>query len=62
MGQNHSATFIYYLYITNEGMKRNEALREAFRQSPHLHRRYTVLSAILFVEIVVLLLAYVFFF
>jgi hypothetical protein len=43
-------------------MKRNEALREALDQNPHLHRRYAFLSAILFVEILVLLLVYVFFF
>lgn len=43
-------------------MKRNEALKEALDQNPHLHRRYTVLSAILFVAILVLLLVYVLFF
>jgi len=43
-------------------MKRNEALREAFRENPHLRRRYSFLSAILFVTILVLLVVYVFFF
>ncbi|MDD2638963.1 MAG: hypothetical protein WCY97_08665 [Methanothrix sp.] len=43
-------------------MKRNEALREALRENPHLHRRYSFLSAILLVEILVLLFVYVFFF
>ncbi len=43
-------------------MKRNEALREALDQNPHLRRRYTFLSAVLLVEILVVLVVYVFFF
>jgi hypothetical protein len=42
-------------------MKRNEALQEAFRQNPHLRRKYSFLSAILFVTILLLLFVYVFF-
>ena len=41
-------------------MKRNDAIREVFRQNRALYYRYCILSAVLFISIVLLLLAYAF--